>query len=102
MTAGRCEHCGSEAYEVIERLLGFGGAGPTQLKVRCEHCGSERFVTDDAEEDEADEVYPAVRYGVTPCPRCGSTNTLVTCTRRPIRYHRCKEPGCGLRFKSIE
>lgn len=45
---------------------------------------------------------PWVDRSVIPCPdpRCGSPETIVTCSRDAIRYMRCKK--CELRFQAID
>jgi len=45
--------------------------------------------------DGVDYPVPIIR-----CPACGSSDTLVRSTTRPVRYHRCR--GCGGTFKSVE
>jgi len=54
------------------------------------------------EEPPAADVSPggAVFYHVVRCPECGSAETKVTSTKRPIRRHKCRE--CGAPFKSVE
>ena len=50
--------------------------------------------------DDDSVIYPAVIYHVIKCPKCGSDNTKILTTKRPIRYHACSE--CGHGFRSIE
>jgi hypothetical protein len=46
------------------------------------------------------ENHLVVIYELIRCPRCKSTKAPVTCTKLPIRYHKCR--ACGLNFKSID
>ncbi len=41
-----------------------------------------------------------VEYHIIHCPECNGVACPVYCTRRPVRFHRCKT--CGAGFKSIE
>jgi hypothetical protein len=71
---------------------------------------SEEFVEGTllAEEPEPCEELPPrpkmVVYPVVLCPidqgGCGSQNTKVSSTQRPMRRHKCKD--CGFAFKSME
>ncbi len=36
------------------------------------------------------------------CPYCKGTDTHVTTTLRPVRYHRCDNATCRANFKSVE
>ena len=66
---------------------------------RCNDCGqifAFRAPKPDAEEKrQTTVVFVAVR-----CPECRSTDTPVTHSALPVRYHRCK--FCGNTFKSVE
>jgi|GEM_PF-2298069 len=42
----------------------------------------------------------AVIFHAVHCPKCGSTDTRVTSTRRPVRHHKCR--ACSAAFKSVE
>jgi len=56
--------------------------------------------TDPAADAGEDADGHAVPFYVLRCPACTSTNTRTTSTRRPVRYHRCRD--CGHTFKSVE
>lgn len=36
---------------------------------------------------------------VSPCPRCGSKNTIATSTRGPYQYRICRQPICRRRYR---
>lgn len=109
-----CRRCGCNDVSVVEERRRFGQ--PSQ-RLHCNHCQLTWWEhppswekPDDgptaAEIAEADQY--AVEFVVIRCPRldratgrrCGSTDTRVTSTRPPIRYHRCN--SCGQPFKSVE
>lgn len=46
------------------------------------------------------EISPVVKYRLIACPRCGSRETFIYKTIRPVRYHKCQK--CELTFKSVE
>ena len=41
-----------------------------------------------------------VIWHVIKCPKCKSKNVRCYATKRPLRYHKCKD--CGYSFKSVE
>jgi len=41
-----------------------------------------------------------VIWHVIRCPECGGKNAPCYATKRPLRYHKCKD--CGAMFKSVE
>ena len=108
----RCDHCG-KLFSAIEK-----GGGRTWSEVIADagdHGEEEEHndqlddvAEDDLEDEEEDEedggelVDGAVEYHVVRCPCCGSRDTKVYTTKRPIRYHKCLADGCGLTFKSTE
>lgn len=58
------------------------------------------------EEFDPTEDLPEVPYLRTTCPRCGTpsivTNTCKTTGPIVVRYHKCKNERCRLRFRSRE
>jgi len=48
----------------------------------------------------SDEELPGVVEVPVRCPRCGSKDNIVTSTRPPVRYRKCRD--CGQNFKSTE
>lgn len=118
-TAGpECPNCGctdAHAIGTTERW------GRTSTRYRCNHCRSTWSVREPwgppppaaqgpppepsrpaghAEPVEAQPPADGVAFVPTRCPECGSAETRVTKTRRPVRYHRCND--CGASFKSTE
>jgi len=116
----RCPHCGCRDARILEEPT--EGTWWPSGRAACKHCG-QRFNFRGAEEDreampalpemiereEAEELpaeSPAydpdrgVIYHVIRCPACGGTNTRVSRTARPIRYHKCSD--CEHTFKSVE
>lgn len=70
---------------------------------RCNYCGASFCVAD----HDVPETAYSVRFEPLRCPRCGSTKTHITSTRRhsrqpTVRYHKCDDPECALPFKSVE
>lgn len=67
---------------------------------------------DELVEDLVDEesALPTVLHVPIRCKRCGSTRKRTTgvrwqgsgTRRRRVRYHLCREHGCGLRYRSVE
>ena len=120
-----CPRCGCNA---VARLRDAGSRfGVPIRRLRCGHCGHtwqhrdpwpttkrppataedlEPAWAEDPEPAESEppaaEVSPggAVIFHPVRCPDCGSDDTKVTSTRRPVRYHKCR--GCGATFKSVE
>lgn len=96
--AAECSHCGCKDF----RLYGTSR--------HCRHCGKpwiRRLVPESKVEVKAVTAPAVVRgdpntvsYHVVRCPSCGSKNTKVSSTRRPIRHHKCKD--CEHNFKSEE
>ena len=79
----------------------------------CRHCRKTFFFRQRAEPDkppaEAPDVIATEEHSRPPtsvpfylvgCPACGSTDTRVTSTTRPVRRHKCCK--CGHPFKSVE
>jgi Zn finger protein HypA/HybF involved in hydrogenase expression len=76
----------------------------------CRHCGKLwiRRLAPIPEPEPEPEPPPVVQsadpgivaYHVVRCPSCGSKNTKVSSTRRPLRHHKCKD--CNHNFKSEE
>jgi len=67
----------------------------------CRYCGKTWTATVETELPEPTE--PAdngVIFRPVRCPDCGSAETRVTSTRKPIRHHKCI--ACGKAFKSCE
>ena len=81
-------------------------------RAQCRHCGlefwyrargesREQSTEGPAASGEGEERPPAaVVYHLVACPACGSTDTRVTSTARPVRRHKCRQ--CGHPFKSVE
>jgi hypothetical protein len=44
----------------------------------------------------------AIKYFPLQCPLCGTKKPKTYSTRLPVRYHKCRNPKCGISFKSIE
>jgi transposase-like protein len=106
-----CPYCGCNDTKKAEFL---GRWGLSLTKWQCNHCGS-TFTVREREADPPassgnghhviDETQPKlIVYPLIRCPvnqeGCGSTNTKVARTKRPIRYHKCQD--CGKSFKSVE
>lgn len=103
-----CPHCGCQDTEIDRRRRRWGAAS---TRYRCRNCGTTwhptRWTAESAEPATAEpngngEVSAggAVIYRPVRCPECGSTDTKVTSTRRPVRHHKCR--ACGAAFKSVE
>jgi len=101
-----CPECGCQDAEVVDRGTRWGQ--PHERR-QCNHCGrtwyaavEQSAVSDQpsAEAESNDEADQLVVYRSVCCPHCGSAQTKVTSTRRPIRHHKCLE--CGWSFKSME
>ena len=91
-----CPNCECRDSQVIERGTRFKSNFDRR---RCRHCGRvwrEQRPTN----GDADKPARPVAYATTACPKCGSKQTRVTSTRKPIRHHKCD--GCGTAFKSFE
>lgn len=110
-----CPRCGCRDTEVLQAPrpdAWFARAG----RARCRHCGRSFIVTADAdaaipagpepepsapiESDDPPREDGVVRYVLVRCPECGSSDTAITRTSRPIRYHKCR--ACNHAFKSVE
>lgn len=111
-----CPHCGCNQSEILQQPQPAGetrswwGSG----LARCGHCRATfhfqempavttpESIVEHQEPliDRLPEVPVAVPYVTVCCPQCGSDQTRVTSTRRPIRRHKCK--ACEHRFKSVE
>lgn len=58
--------------------------------------------------DEKDFLsFPAVDHRPAACPNCGSHNSHVYTVKHQtaktiLRYHRCNERRCGVKFRSLE
>lgn len=74
------------------------------INKHCRYCGRRWVARMVPKEDRPEPETPAppggVIYKVVKCPECGSKDTKVTSTRRPIRHHKCK--SCEHCFKSVE
>lgn len=108
-----CPRCGCQDTDVDRRRQRWGTAS---VRYRCNHCGqtwhptrwqgspvpAQPTATPEPEPNGNGDVSlgGAVVYRPIRCPDCGSTETKVTSTRRPTRYHKCL--GCGGTFKSVE
>ncbi len=94
-----CPKCGCPQSDMVNSGTRWGRP---RVRLRCTVCGSTwwtRPQATPAAEAETEQADHAVRFHVVRCPKCGGTDTRVTSTRRPVRYHRCK---CGHTFKSVE
>jgi len=91
-----CPACGCRHWEVAGQSTQWGRL--TQRR-QCRFCSKTWSAVERVEEPEPD-VDRGVVYHVLRCPNCQSDETVVTSTRRPIRYHKCK--ACGCRFQSYE
>lgn len=102
-----CPNCGCRDGRVVGRGTRWGR--PFTKRV-CRHCGKLYTVQmPDGVPTEADSVKVQEPLGgeeiiyrvpVVKCPECGSNDTPVRSTRRPIRHHKCR--ACGNTFKSVE
>jgi ssDNA-binding Zn-finger/Zn-ribbon topoisomerase 1 len=96
VTGPECDRCGCADSRLLESFTRWGQGYERR---QCEHCGR----TYQAKTTAANRTEPIVKpvvYQVIRCPGCGSGDTHVTSTRRPIRHHKCD--GCGECFKSSE
>jgi len=109
-----CPKCGCDDIQII--IPARPGTWWSSGKGRCRHCGHTVAIRaadtpppPDPEPTPATMSTPppepqvnggAVIYRPIRCPKCGSTKTRITSTRRPIRQHKCQD--CGHTFKSIE
>ncbi len=122
-TGPECPHCGCNDSQVIQSPTGAGWWGRIG-KARCKHCHrpfSFQFVgptapppvgppeiaaqtppVDHQAAPIATQDVPVgyVRFGRTICPDCGSGDTAIKSTKRPVRKHKCR--ACGFPFKSHE
>jgi len=104
-----CPECGCAEYQVIARGTRWGA--PWEKRV-CRFCRrtwrhtapppplprlSQRT---NREPQRNPTTEDGVAYYLIRCPKCQSTNTRVTHTDRPVRYHKCQI--CGRTFKSVE
>ena len=94
-----CPECGCRESVVVGRS---GWWGRPSTRRRCGFCAVEFSAVEDDDEEEDAAVDDVVKFHVVRCPFCGSEDTKVTSTRRPVRHHRCLAEGCGLTFKSKE
>lgn len=106
-----CPHCGCTDTEKRDFV---GRWGQSLTRWQCQHCGSTFTVPEPKPKPEAsngkrhhviDETQPGlIVYPLIRCPvdqgGCGSGNTKVASTRRPRRWHKCKD--CGQTFESVE
>jgi ribosomal protein S27E len=108
-TGPACPHCGCQDAEILRQPNPDTASWWADGRARCNHCGREfafkELPQDNAEisEDTSEIERPAdlgVPFIPVRCPDCRSDDVVVTSTRRPIRWHRCRK--CGARFKSVE
>ena len=106
-----CPTCACPDSSIVERGTRWGR--PTERR-RCRFCGREWHAPVDDEQNDKHEdqndkpesgepTHRPVVYRMArrpKCPECGSENTKVISTRRPIRHHKCRD--CGAAFKSSE
>ena len=102
-----CPYCGCKDVRVVDQRSRWG---KPIVRSRCRHCGAmftAAAPVPDAR-DPPEDLLPAERpagvaeaviYRPIRCPDCGSAETKITSTQRPIRYHKCR---CGRTFKSVE
>ena len=100
ITGPECPNCACRHSTVIRRWLDWNKA--TYVARQCRHCGkrwSAELITEpEPEPEQPKEVaYPVLEIR---CPACGSADTKVKSTRRPLRFHKCG--ACGHCFKSRE
>ena len=108
-----CPSCGCN--DTVKRTF-RGRWGEVVSRWACQHCGR-TFVAADPTEPTPQPppsnhhtmpevppgmvIYPLIEIK---CPvdqgGCGSTDTKVSRTKRPVRYHKCG--ACGKSFKSVE
>ena len=95
-----CPECGCEDSQVIARGSRWGK--PTERRL-CNNCGR-TFTADvkaNGEKMAADSAgAEPIIYQIIKCPRCGSEDTYIAHTCRPVRYHKCR--ACDATFKSVE
>lgn len=102
-----CPSCGCPESRVVDRRARWGG-NSSERRV-CAHCGRRWLDQVAARPEPSEPTGPAPAPDTTAiywvavapsCPECGSDDTLVIQTTRPIRRHKCR--GCESTFKSIE
>lgn len=103
LTGPECPDCGCHDSEVVARSNRFGRGGAERRG--CRNCGRTWSTT--LRRIEPVKASPEPGTGVTyppppeiHCPNCGSIETRVTTTQRPIRHHKCL--ACERCFKSFE
>jgi transcription elongation factor Elf1 len=106
VTGPECPECGCEDTIVTREpdATAIGHWFDTG-EAKCTYCRSFfRFKAPPPQEQEPElEIPPQpefVVYRLVRCPDCGSAKTVITSTRRPIRWHKCK--SCGKPFRSQE
>ena len=115
-----CPNCGCQDTRILvaprdeKHARSWWGSG----KARCNYCSvvfyfqsepnnGKQIQTQETPIDHQEPVVesnsdrlPVVAYIQTRCPACHSARTRVSSTRRPIRWHKCRD--CGHTFKSYE
>ncbi len=99
-----CPACGCRASTIVKRYTTWGVDADDDTKLGevecarrvCNHC-AHSFTAPLGRSEPAERP---VAYKVLTCPVCGSKDTLVTGTKRPIRHHKCR--SCKVNFKSHE
>jgi transposase len=66
-------------------------------RFECDHCHNVQDIKDVVSKEMKTLEYPRV---IVECPYCHSTDTYVTSSPRPWRYHKCR--GCNETFNSVE
>ncbi len=110
ITGPECPRCGCQDASEVRQVVRWGQ--PSQRR-QCRHCGYTWTVSVAARAQTAEDPGPdlspkdagpdrsgTIAYHVVHCPTCGGGKCPVTCTHRPVRYHKCRD--CGATFKSIE
>ena len=79
---------GAKGQDSTVRWPGHSAADRDSMVLRCPHCQL-RF-----------EVDTETSLADIRCPACGSEDTVIKKTVRPVRHHQCRD--CEHRFKSVE
>ena len=109
-----CPNCGCNLSRVVETHAPWfrvHETDPDTIETReCDHCRTQwenAIVSEPPPEALAKESRYCVVFKALRCPFCESrkhhvTNTLPAVGGLLTRYHRCDNPTCGERFKSVE